>query len=90
MKFLKDLTASLNHNGSGFSIKKLLAVLTFLLIAYIVVKFTNKDNLVLVLAALCPTFGALLGISTYHELQTQNQTPDTSSVVNQIENTIGK
>jgi len=89
MKFIKDLIASLNHNGNGFSVKKLLAVLTFLLIGYVTIKYTNKDNLVMVLAALCPTFGALLGISTYHELQTQTQTPDTTSV-DQIENTIGK
>jgi len=72
-KLIKNLIDSLNHNGNGGSLKKILAVGFFVLITYITIKYTSIENLVMVLTIHTATLSALMGISTYHELKTRNQ-----------------
>lgn len=46
IKFFKNLFNALNNRpGVGYSVKKCLAVATFLLMAYPIIRYTNAENL---------------------------------------------
>ena len=53
------------------SSKRLLALLTFLLIAFITIAYTSKNNIIQVLTILTSFVLALLAVATYEKIKTQ-------------------
>ena len=72
IKFISNIIKSKTPESS----KRLLALLTFLLIAFITIAYTSENNIVQVLTILTSFVSALLMVATYEKIKTQKD--DTS------------
>lgn len=67
IKFISNIIKSKTPESS----KRLLALLTFLLIAFITIAYTSEKNIVQVLTILTSFVSALLMVATYEKIKTQ-------------------
>jgi len=67
IKFISNIIKSKTPESS----KRLLALLTFLLIAFITIAYTSKNNIIQVLTILTSFVLALLAVATYEKIKTQ-------------------
>lgn len=67
IKFISNIIKSKTPESS----KRLIAVLTFLLISYLVIKFATKENAVELTIVLTSFVLALLGVATYENIKTK-------------------
>lgn len=67
IKFISNIIKSKTPESS----KRLLALLTFLLIAFITIAYTSGNNVVQVLTILTGFVSALLMVATYEKIKTQ-------------------
>ena len=65
IEFLRKLTLG----GSRESSKRFIALFAMMLVTYIVCRFTNADNIELILAELLTFIATLLGIATYESVK---------------------
>ena len=84
--FVSNFIAAMDNTALGHSLKKWLAVGTFWLLTYVTAKFTNKDNLAVVLGILSGLITALMGINTYANLANKDTTNTVTEVQNNLEN----
>lgn len=65
IEYLRKLTIG----GSKESSKRFIALITMSIVTYIVCRFTNADNVELILAELLTFITTLLGIATYESVK---------------------
>lgn len=71
IEYLRKLTLGGNQESS----KRFIALFTCLLVSYIVLRFTTKENLTLVLVELLGFILTLLGIASYESIKGVNKSP---------------
>jgi hypothetical protein len=67
IKFILNIIKSKTAESS----KRLLALLTFLLLVFVIIAYTTKDNAVQMATILTSFILALLAVATYEKIKTQ-------------------
>lgn len=86
--FVTNFLGALDNTVFGHSLKKWLAVGVFWVLTFITIKFTNKDNLAVVLGILSGLITALMGINTYANLANKDTTNSVTDAQTVSENSI--
>jgi len=74
-KFLNDFLRSMSNSPGGHALKKWIAVGFFWLIVHITIKFTDSDNLVMVLGIHTGFLAVLLGLNGFFKYMNNKNLP---------------